>query len=99
MVMRMRLIGKGAKQGRGEYLTLAAIIVDDRFFGCGLNNWSYCVSNDYGRRVNLPVFPYDGVDAPPPSPGVGRWMDDPQAPPAHNLPATTLWSNAAKTTA
>ncbi|MDB6108592.1 MAG: hypothetical protein JWR69_342 [Pedosphaera sp.] len=81
--------GKG--QGRGYYLRLARAIASDRFFGVGLNNWSYWVSNDYGPRLGYHFVPYIGTerwpsDVVPP----GRNIDAAQAAPAHNLGALVL---------
>jgi hypothetical protein len=81
--------GKG--QGRGYYLRLARAIASDRFFGVGLNNWSYWVSNEYGPRLGWRFVPYIGTerwpsDKVPP----GRNIDAAQAAPAHNLGALVL---------
>ncbi|HEX4342138.1 MAG TPA: hypothetical protein VH255_02030 [Verrucomicrobiae bacterium] len=82
---------------RGSYLRLAKLIRSDHFFGIGLNNWSYWVSNEYGPMIGLPYTPYEGTDWPPDQEvhsGVvdpsGQPLDDAQAPPAHNLPALTV---------
>jgi hypothetical protein len=81
--------GKG--QGRGYYLRIAAAIAQERWFGVGLNNWSYWVSNDYGHRLGWRFVPYIGTDEYPsdvvPS---GANLDAAQAAPAHNLGALTL---------
>lgn len=79
-------------EGRGVYLALAHIIVDDQTFGCGLNNWSWCVSNRYGPEVQQFYIPYMGTDAKPPMRRVMRHahIDAQQAPPAHSLYAITL---------
>jgi hypothetical protein len=81
--------GKG--QGRGYYLKLARAIASDRFFGVGLNNWSYWVSNEYGPHLGWHFVPYIGTerwpsDVVPP----GRNIDAAQAAPAHNLGALVL---------
>lgn len=76
------------ERGRGEYLRLAKMIVADRFFGVGLGNWSYWVSNEYGPRDGSPFKPYVGTSEPPDMtnpPG----LETAQAPPAHNLAALT----------
>ncbi len=87
--LQEELHGKG--QGRGYYLRLAKAIALDRFFGVGLNNWSYWVSNEYGPQQGWLFVPYIGTehwpsDVVPP----GRNLDAAQAAPAHNLGALTL---------
>jgi hypothetical protein len=76
--------------GRGYYLRVAAAIVDDHWFGIGLNNWSYRVSNEYGPRLGYRFVPYRGTDKEPstviPS---GSNVDEAQAAPAHCLAALT----------
>ncbi len=72
---------------RGYYLRLARLIVEDRFFGVGLNNWSYAVSKDYGERLNTPYAHYDDIPA--------DFNDEEDlnmnfAAPAHNLCALTV---------
>jgi hypothetical protein len=82
----------GAKhvQNRGYYIRIATAIAKDSYFGVGLNNWSYWVSNKYGPRLGWYFIPYlttdqkPGQKVPP-----GRNIDDPQAAPAHSLPALT----------
>jgi hypothetical protein len=80
-------------EGRGAYLALADMIVEEEPWGCGLNNWSYWVSARYGPKVELYYVPYPGVDTPPP-PHVRlrtySHVDNPHAPPAHSLYAITL---------
>jgi hypothetical protein len=79
-------------EGRGAYINLAGMIVDEDFFGCGLNNWSYWVSNTYGAQAELHYIPYVGTDAPPPVAKLRKeaHVDSLQAPPAHSLYAITL---------
>lgn len=79
-------------EGRGAYITLAKNIVDEELFGCGLNNWSYWVSNKYGARAELYYVPYAGTDAPPHVTRLRKnaHVDALQAPPAHSLYAITL---------
>ena len=76
--------------GRGYYIRVAAAIVDDHWFGIGLNNWSYRVSNDYGPRLGYRFVRYRGTDKEPstviPS---GSNVDEAQAAPAHCLAALT----------
>ncbi len=76
--------------GRGYYLRVAAAIVDDHWFGIGLNNWSYRVSNEYGPKLGYRFVHYQGTDKEPstiiPS---GSNVDEAQAAPAHCLAALT----------
>jgi len=82
----------GAKheQNRGYYIRIATEIAKDSWFGVGPNNWSYKVSNHYGPLLGWYFVPYMGTDQ---KPGQkvppGRNIDDPQAAPAHSLPALT----------
>lgn len=83
--------GNKENQGRGYYIRMAEAIVKDRFWGVGLNNWSYWVSNKYGPRLGYKFNPYKGTDREPNykiPPGVTN-IDDAQAAPAHNLAALT----------
>ncbi|WP_375770450.1 hypothetical protein NR798_06020 [Archangium gephyra] len=79
-------------EGRGVYLTLAEMMTDGNVWGCGLNNWSYCVSNQYGPRIGLQYLPYRGTDEVPPDGPIpaDANIDAPQAPPGHSLYAITL---------
>jgi hypothetical protein len=79
-------------EGRGAYVLLAEGIAAREPFGCGLNNWSWCVSNRYGPIVEQYYSPYVGTDSPPPKRRLRRHhhVDDPQAAPAHSLYAITL---------
>jgi O-antigen ligase len=76
--------------GRGYYIRVAAAIAEDRWFGVGLNNWSYWVSQKYGRKLGYRFVPYRGtdrepsLDVPP-----GSNVDEAQAAPAHSLAALT----------
>jgi hypothetical protein len=74
-------------EGRGYYLRLAKLIVSERFFGVGLNNWSYWVSKSYGARVGRPYEDYDRHKNPAEE---ERVWDFDYAAPAHNLGALTL---------
>lgn len=79
-------------EGRGAYLILAKGIADYEPFGCGLNNWSWCVSERYGPIVEQYYAPYGSTDEPP-LPGRTRRLahiDDTRAAPAHSLYAITL---------
>ena len=72
---------------RGYYLRLARLIIEDRFFGVGLNNWSYAVSKKYGAMMKTPYSDYDMIP---------EDINDDQdltwyfAAPAHNLAALTV---------
>jgi len=48
-------------ESRGYFLRLAKVITDDRFFGVGLNNWSYWVSKKYGAQLGTPYEDYDDL--------------------------------------
>lgn len=77
------------EKGRGEYIRLAKLIVADRFFGVGLGNWSYWVSNLYGPKDGSPFKPYLGTDEMPDETNP-EGLETAQAPPAHNLGALTI---------
>jgi len=76
------------QEGRGYYFRVAKVIVEDKFFGVGLNNWSYWVSKKYGAIVGRPYDDYGEVR--------GNKPDDQTieelvwAAPAHNLAALTV---------
>lgn len=84
--------GGKAWEGRGAYLLLAKQIVAREPFGCGLNNWSWCVSNRYGPFIEQYYVPYVGTDSRPPKRRIRRHahIDAQQAAPAHSLYAITL---------
>jgi hypothetical protein len=76
--------------GRGYYIRVAEAIVAENWFGIGLNNWSYWVSNKYGPRLGYRFVPYRGTDKEPsdvipPNSNI----DEAQAAPAHSLAALT----------
>jgi hypothetical protein len=76
--------------GRGYYIRVAATIAEDRWFGVGLNNWSYWVSQKYGPMLGYRFVPYRGTDKDPSlviPPGSN--VDEAQAAPAHSLAALT----------
>jgi hypothetical protein len=78
------------KDNRGRYLRLAAEIVNDKFFGVGLNNWSYWVSKKYARQIG--VDEYEDYDDIPESLLNSTTEFDwaaKYAAPAHNLGAIT----------
>jgi hypothetical protein len=76
------------EEGRGYYLRLAKVIMEDQFFGVGLNNWSYWVSKKYGAMVGRPYDDYDDLHGTKPD---EQAMEDlVWAAPAHNLAALTV---------
>lgn len=77
--------------GRGYYIRIAAAIADDHFFGVGLNNWSYWVSNKYGPEQgwNFVAYRYGTAKDPGWTVPVGSNLDNAQAAPAHSLAALT----------
>lgn len=77
--------------GRGYYLRVAAAIVDQHWFGIGLNNWSYRVSNEFGPKLGYRFVPYRGTDKEPSTviPPNSN-IDEAQAAPAHCLAALTV---------
>jgi hypothetical protein len=84
--------GENTIDGRIIYLHLADMIVSEQPWGCGLNNWSWCVSNRYGPLLGLRYLPYESLDERPrqgPIPA-GSNVDAAQAAPAHSLYAITL---------
>jgi O-antigen ligase len=76
--------------GRGIYLRLATMIAADRFFGVGLNNWSYHVSRTYGPRLGFRFEDYDYLVAVYGTEDDGLFANSYLAAPAHNLAALTL---------
>ncbi|HEX5222062.1 MAG TPA: O-antigen ligase family protein [Verrucomicrobiae bacterium] len=72
---------------RGYYLRLARLMIEERFFGVGLNNWSYAVSKTYGKELNTSYSDYDDIPA-----DFNEEEDLPMsfAAPAHNLCALTV---------
>ncbi|MCP3137431.1 O-antigen ligase family protein [Pyxidicoccus xibeiensis] len=87
-----REFGGEAHEGRGAYVHLARLMQEDHFFGVGLNNWSYQVSNQYGRMIGFGYIPYTGTDEAPPKGPIpaGSNVDAAQAPPGHSLYLITL---------
>ncbi len=76
------------QEGRGYYLRLAKVIVADKFFGVGLNNWSFWVSKKYGAMVGRPYDDYGELHTSKPDDQTVEnlvW-----AAPAHNLAALTV---------
>ena len=74
-------------EGRGMYLRQARAIVEDRFFGVGLNNWSYWVSKKYGAQLGERFEDYDDIEY---SPSKEILPSIHYAAPAHNLGALTI---------
>ena len=70
-----------SSEGRGSYFRQLVPIIRERFFGVGLNNWSYWVSSKYGAEVGAHYTAYDGVNGAP---------SGLQAAPAHNLGVLTI---------
>ncbi len=77
-------------ENRGQYFRLASTILDERFFGVGLNNWSYHVSKTYGARIGSPYEDYDDIpESVLKSAEIYDWASK-YAPPAHNLGVITV---------
>jgi hypothetical protein len=83
--------GNKKNMGRGYYIRMAKAIARDYFFGVGLNNWSYWVSNKIGPQHGYKFVPYKGTDREPSTiiPSDSN-VDEAQAAPAHNLGALTV---------
>jgi hypothetical protein len=78
------------KDNRGRYLRLAAAIVSDKFFGVGLNNWSYWVSKKYARQIGIDEYEdYDDIPESLLASTVEFDWSAKYAAPAHNLGAIT----------
>ncbi|MBE0546034.1 MAG: O-antigen ligase family protein [Verrucomicrobia bacterium] len=76
------------QEGRGYYLRVANVIVEDKFFGVGLNNWSFWVSKQYGAMVGRPYDDYGDFHINTPEDETIANMV--WAAPAHNLAALTV---------
>lgn len=76
--------------GRGIYLRLARDITRDHFFGVGLNNWSYHVSQTYGPRLGFGFTDYNYLVSIYGTADDKVFADSYLAAPAHNLAALTL---------
>jgi len=83
--------GNKKNMGRGYYIRMAKAIAKEDFFGVGLNNWSYWVSNKIGPQHGYKFVPYKGTDREPSDvvPSDSN-VDEAQAAPAHNLGALTI---------
>jgi hypothetical protein len=77
--------------GRGSYFRLAKLISSERFWGVGLNNWSWYVTNEYQAKDNPKIVykPYINTDDEPDM-VPARGNETAQAAPAHNLGALTI---------
>ncbi len=82
--------GNNRSLGRGYYIRVAEAIIQDQFFGVGLNNWSYWVSEKYGPHLGYHFVHYKGTDIEPSTviPPDSN-VDEAQAAPAHSLAALT----------
>ena len=76
--------------GRGVYLRLSAAIAKDHFFGVGLNNWSYRVSQTYGPQIGYRFDDYDSLISVYGTSNDKIYANSYLAAPAHNLAALTL---------
>jgi hypothetical protein len=81
------------KLGRGSYIRLAKLMFAEHFWGVGLNNWSWYVTNEYQEKDNpkpeLQYKPYTSTDEwPDRKPVYGN--ETAQAAPGHNLSALTV---------
>jgi len=87
--LKKEYLSKTMPDSRGYYLRLARVIADDKFFGVGLNNWSYWVSKKYSALVPPyePDEDYDNLVYAPSKQLLPSFM---YAAPAHNLAALTI---------
>lgn len=76
--------------GRGIYLRLAKNIASDHFFGVGLNNWSYYVSQTYGPHLGFRFTDYRYLVSIYGTADDEVFANSYLAAPAHNLAALTL---------
>jgi len=77
-------------EGRGYYFNLAKLIVADYPLGCGLNNWSYYVTNHYGGVLGMEYNAYHSLESAPDREIPYGSKDLAQAAPAHSLIALTM---------
>jgi len=74
-------------ESRGYYFRQAGIMLDDKPFGVGLNNWSYWVSREYGKPLGMRYENYDDIVYAPPTELLPMYR---YAAPAHNLGVLTV---------
>lgn len=74
-------------ESRGYYFRQAGVILDHQPFGVGLNNWSYWVSREYGKPLNMNYENYDDIVYAPPTDVMPMFRF---AAPAHNLGVLTV---------
>lgn len=84
--LREEYLDRNAFESRGYYLRIAELILSERFFGVGLNNWSYWVSKSYGAKIGTPFEDYDNLYFTPPKEAL---LNIHYAAPAHSLAALT----------
>lgn len=84
--LRTEYLDTAKFESRGYFLRLARVMVEDRFFGVGLNNWSYWVSKKYGVQLGTPYEDYDDLTYAPSKQLLPSFH---YAAPAHNLGALT----------
>jgi hypothetical protein len=77
---------EGTGETRGYYFRQAAVVLDAKPFGVGLNNWSYWVSKEYGKPLDMHYENYDDIIFAPPIDQLSTYR---YAAPAHNLGALT----------
>jgi hypothetical protein len=73
-------------ESRGYYIRQAAVILDEKPFGVGLNNWSYWVSRRFGKPLGMHYENYDDIVYAPPTDLVPTYRF---AAPAHSLAVLT----------
>ncbi|PYK96585.1 MAG: hypothetical protein DME19_19225, partial [Verrucomicrobia bacterium] len=61
-------------ENRGSYLRQAWVILEDRFFGVGLNNWSYWVSEVYGPQLGIFYEAYPNTNDAPSKEALGGFV-------------------------
>ncbi|HWA26668.1 MAG TPA: O-antigen ligase family protein [Lacunisphaera sp.] len=71
---------------RGYYFRQAGVILAERPFGVGFNNWSYWVSKEYGKSLGMTYQNYDDIAYAPPQDLLYQYR---YAAPAHNLGVLT----------
>ncbi len=74
-------------ESRGYYFRQAAVVLEHKPFGVGLNNWSYWVSREYGKPLGMRYENYDDIVYAPPTELLPMYR---YAAPAHNLGVITV---------